>query len=87
MVKFHAVINALEGLHARPASELAKLAGSSGHDVQIGRLEGPKHSAASMLGILSLGLRQGERVEVEVTGDSEEEVAKEIAAFLCNISA
>jgi phosphotransferase system HPr-like phosphotransfer protein len=38
-----------------------------------------------MLGILSLGIRTGEHVEVDVTGPNEDEVAREVAAFLCNL--
>ncbi len=85
MARFHALIKAPDGLHARPTSELVRLVSASGHYVQIGRLEGPKHAATSMLGILSLGIRTGEHVEVDVTGPNEDEVAREVAAILCNL--
>jgi phosphotransferase system HPr (HPr) family protein len=83
--RFQAVIKSSEGLHARPAAELARLVSATEHQIEIGRTEGPKHSAASMLGILSLGIRSGERVEVEVTGHDEQDVARRVAEFLCNL--
>lgn len=86
MERFQAVIKAAEGLHARPAAELARLVAATEHRIEIGRTEGPKHSAGSMLGILSLGIRSGEHVEVEVSGDDEQEVARRVAEFLCNLS-
>jgi PTS hybrid protein len=52
-----------DGLHARPAAELVKLATSLGVAVTINGAD-----ARSMLGILSLGLTQGAVVEI-ATGD------------------
>lgn len=86
MERFQAIIKAPEGLHARPAAELARLVAGTEHRIVIGRTEGPKHSAGSMLGILSLGIRSGEHVEVEVTGHDEREVARKVAEFLCNLA-
>jgi PTS hybrid protein len=52
-----------EGLHARPAAELVKLAGRFVARVQVNGKD-----ARSLLGILALGLRQGDRVRIEAVG-------------------
>lgn len=71
------------GLHARPASELVKLVSASGATVTISKTPGqPGVSAASILGVLSLGIAQGNDVEIVVEGDDADRIADEIAYLL-----
>ena len=54
-----------EGLHARPASVFVRSATSLGVPVTVGRPDDPKRvNAASMLGVLSLGVGGGQEVEL-----------------------
>jgi len=66
-----------EGLHARPAAELVKLAGRFVARVQVNGKD-----ARSLLGILSLGLRQGDRVRVEADGPDAAEAVEAVRELL-----
>ena len=76
-------IGSRTGLHARPAALFAKAAAGSGHAVQISALKGSVN-AASLLGLMSLGIENGAEVTVEVTGAEETRVADELAAMLAS---
>jgi PTS hybrid protein len=52
-----------EGLHARPAAELVKLAGRFRSSVRVNDADG-----RSLLRILALGLRKGDTVRIEAAG-------------------
>jgi phosphocarrier protein HPr len=64
-------IRTAEGLHARPASEFARVAATSGHSVLISKSNGPKVRGDSILSLLSLGVKQGEKLTIEVSGPDE----------------
>lgn len=51
-----------EGLHARPASIFVRAAMAAGVPVTIAKEDGAPVNAASMLAVLSLGVRGGEEV-------------------------
>lgn len=71
MLKETVTIKALEGLHARPASEFARIASAAGHSVLISKSSGPKVRGDSILSLLSLGVKQGDKLTIEVTGPDE----------------
>ena len=71
MLKETVTIKALEGLHARPASKCARIASTVGHSVLISKSSGPKVRGDSILSLLSLGVKQGEKLTIEVTGPDE----------------
>ena len=56
------------GLHARPATILVKAAGAAGLAVTIGRPGEKAVNAASLLAVLALGVKNGDSIEVTVTG-------------------
>lgn len=59
------------GLHARPAAELSRLAGSVESSVRI--LAGVRSAnASSVLGILTLGIETGDTVDIECHGPDAE---------------
>src|SRR5579875_1530049 len=66
-----------EGLHARPAAELVKLASRFQARVQVNGRD-----ARSLLGILALGLRQGATVRIEAEGDDATEAVEAVADLL-----
>jgi phosphocarrier protein len=70
------------GLHARPASLLVKAAGASGLAVTLGRPGEKAVNAASMLMVLSLGVKFNEEVEITVADDQR---ANEVLASLVEI--
>ena len=63
MVSKTVTIEAPNGMHARPVSALVALVKASGQQVTL-RTPAKSVSGASMIGILSLGLKKGSEVEV-----------------------
>ena len=70
------------GLHARPASAIAKAAGETGHKVTIAGPAGKAVNAASVLMLLTLGIAGGDEVTITVEGDDAETVADAFAAVV-----
>ncbi len=66
-----------EGLHARPAAELVKLAGRFAARIQVNGRD-----ARSLLGILALGLRKGDRVRIEADGPDAAEAVDAVRDLL-----
>jgi len=63
------VIASAIGLHARPASLFSRAAAEAGVPVTITNAEGRRVNAASILGVLSLGIDHGETVRLSAEGD------------------
>ncbi|MCU1527081.1 MAG: phosphotransferase [Frondihabitans sp.] len=69
------------GLHARPASLFVQTVTASGHSVTIAK--GDKSvNAASILGLLGLGVNTGDEVNLTVEGDDAEATADSLVTFL-----
>lgn len=78
------VIMAENGLHARPAGELVKLA--KGFPVKITISTAVKSAnAASMLAVLALGLKKGVEITVSADGEGEAEAVNSITDFILSI--
>lgn len=71
MVQRTAVVASSVGLHARPAKILTEAAARAGTRVTLGRPDGPAVDAASILMVMSLGVRHGEQVVVGAAGDDD----------------
>ncbi|WP_027415908.1 HPr family phosphocarrier protein [Aneurinibacillus terranovensis] len=69
------------GLHARPATMLVQKASSFPCEVTISK--GDKHvNAKSIMGVMSLGIRQGEQLTVTTKGEQEEEALKAMGEII-----
>ncbi|WP_066521947.1 HPr family phosphocarrier protein [Curtobacterium ammoniigenes] len=69
------------GLHARPASLFVQAVTTSGHQVTIAK--GDKSAnAGSILGLLGLGVENGDEVTLTVGGDNADAVADDLVTFL-----
>jgi phosphocarrier protein HPr len=66
-----------EGLHARPAGVLAKKVAEFQSTVEI-QARGQTKSARSLMAIMSLGVKGGERVTISATGADEDAVVEAI---------
>ena len=77
-----AIVGSASGLHARPASLFSRAAAESKAAVTIGKVDGTPVNAASILGVLSLGIAHGEAVELTVEGDNADEALASLAAML-----
>lgn len=70
------------GLHARPASLFVEQASESGLDVTIGRPGEEPKDATSILGVMTLGAKHGEEVELSAEGENADAVLDGLVALL-----
>lgn len=77
MRKEKTIVKNETGLHARPASELAKLASKFKCDVEITAGE-KKFNAKSILGIMSGGVKANTEIEIICEGEDEDIAIKEL---------
>ena len=63
------------GLHARPASKLAKLAATFKSNVKL-NVNGKSVDAKSILAIMSAGIKTNTQIEIQCDGEDEEEALK-----------
>ena len=69
------------GLHARPASQLAKLCKDIPDDIRL-ICEKGTINPKNVIGILTAGLKKGSAIKIEVEGASEQESGAKIMEFL-----
>lgn len=70
------------GLHARPASLFAQAASKVGVEVTLTSGAGKSVNAASILGVLSLGIGHGESVTLSAEGAGADEALDELVRVL-----
>jgi phosphocarrier protein HPr len=70
------------GLHARPASLFAQAAAATGVTVTLTSAAGRSVNAASILGVLSLGIGHGEVVTMTAEGDDADAALDSLVAVL-----
>ena len=71
MVSKTITIKSPEGLHARPATEIAKSATQYTSTVELA-LKGNKYNAKSVLNIMSAGIKNSTQIEIICDGVDEE---------------
>ena len=70
------------GLHARPASLFSQAAAKTGVMITITSTAGKSVNAASILGVLSLGVGHGEQVTLSSDADGGDAALDELVALL-----
>jgi phosphocarrier protein HPr len=75
-------IGSSHGLHARPAKLFAQAAKDAGIPVTIAKDSGAPVNAASILGVIALGIEQGDYVTLVADGDSADDVLDTLAELL-----
>ena len=80
MVAFQYTITDEVGIHARPAGMLVKAAKEKSAAVTLKTAKGSA-DARKLMAIMALGVKQGDVVTVEVEGENEAVVAKEMQTF------
>jgi phosphocarrier protein HPr len=75
-------IGSAHGLHARPAKLFAQAAKDSGIPVTIAKDAGAPVNAASILGVIALGLEQGDYITLTADGDSAEAVIDSLSELI-----
>ena len=80
MKNFSYVITDEIGIHARPAGLLVKEAKKYASKVVI-KANGKSEEATRLMAIMGMGVKCGQTVEVEVTGDDEDTAFEGMKAF------
>ena len=75
-------VGSSSGLHARPASLFVQAVTASGQKVTVTKGAKGPINAASILGILGLGVEKGDELVLDVSGDNAEAVADQLEALL-----
>ena len=75
-------IGSSHGLHARPAKIFAQAAKETGIPVTIAKDAGKAVNAASILGVIALGLEQGDYATLTAEGESAEAALDRLAELL-----
>ncbi len=70
------------GLHARPAALFTQAAAETGVEVTIGRPGEEPVDASSILGVMGLGAKNGEQVELTADGDGAEAALDKLGTLL-----
>lgn len=83
MVKQKVEIVNSEGLHARPAAALVKIASRYESDFFI-HMYGYRVNGKSILGVMTLAAEQGAEMELELDGPDEHEALQAIAGLIQN---
>ncbi|MDO4566164.1 MAG: HPr family phosphocarrier protein [Oscillospiraceae bacterium] len=81
MISFDFTVNDKDGLHARPAGQLVKEAQKLDSVVTIRKGE-KAADLRKLFAVMSLGVKQGETITVEVEGGAEEANAEFVKQFL-----
>lgn len=84
MKKAAVEIKLQNGLEARPVAMLVQVASKYESKIYL-ESAGKKVNAKSIMGMMSLGLDNGEQVNVTAEGVDEEEAVKAIEQYLCGV--
>jgi len=83
MIKASSTISNKLGLHARASAKLTKLAGSYPCEVWIAKGE-RRVNAKSIMGVMMLAAGQGSTVEIDVSGEREQEALDSLLALIAD---
>lgn len=81
MKTFDYVITDEVGIHARPATLLAKKAKEMSATITLVNKDGKRAEAKKLMAVMGLGIKKGETVTVNVEGENEDAVAAEMETF------
>lgn len=70
-----------DGIHARPAGELVKLAKGFGSQVKMVK-DGKEADVKKIFAVMSLAVKQGQTVTIRTEGEDEAEASAQLEAFM-----
>lgn len=85
MISKEVVLNNEEGLHARPATEIAKTANQYSCNVKF-NVQGKEYNAKSVLNIMSAGIKNNTQIKIICDGEDEENALTQMLETLKNNS-
>lgn len=81
MKEFRYTITDAQGIHARPAGLLVKTAAAQSCEVTIEK-DGRAVDAKRIMGVMSLGAKQGQEIVVRTSGEGEDAAIAAMEEFL-----
>ena len=81
MKEFNYTITDPEGIHARPAGELVKVAKGFTSSIKLVK-EQKEGDCKRIFGIMSLGVKQGQEVTLTFEGEDEEAAYEAVSKFM-----
>ncbi|KIR02250.1 Phosphocarrier protein of PTS system [Lachnospiraceae bacterium TWA4] len=81
MKQFTYVITDAQGIHARPAGTLVKVVKEFSSTITIAK-DGKEVKANGVLGVMSLGAKQGEEITIKADGADEDAAIAKLEEFL-----
>lgn len=80
MVSFTYILRGAEGLHARPAGNFVKKAQSYPEEIMI-KKDGKAVNAKRLFSVINLQINKGNEIVVTVSGENEQQTAKELQEY------
>lgn len=81
MKEFTYTVTDSQGIHARPAGELVKLAKEFSSSITISK-DGKKGDCKKIFSIMGLGIKSGMEIVFEFDGEDEDAAYEKISAFV-----
>ncbi len=81
MKKFTYTITDAQGIHARPAGELVKVAKGFGSTIKLSK-DGKEGDCKKIFGIMGLGVKQGSEVVFTFEGEDEDAACEAVRKFM-----
>lgn len=81
MREFKYVITDPEGIHARPAGLLVKVAKDFACDIKIAK-DGKAMNCKAIFGIMGLGVKKGNEVTLTFDGEDEDKACEAVSRFM-----
>jgi len=81
MVKGSAIVTNTNGIHVRPSRVIASAVASHTERITL-KANGFTVTQVNMMNLLSLGLKEGDKVEITVEGEAEKQVLAQLTALL-----
>ncbi len=82
MTTINVTVEAENGIHARPATDLVKMIKNFAPAKVTLKANGKIANGASIISVLALGLKKGTPVEICAEGENEAEVAGSVAEYI-----
>ncbi|HKL40996.1 MAG TPA: HPr family phosphocarrier protein [Clostridia bacterium] len=80
------VIKSEHGIHARPASQIVNYAQKSPCEIFFIK-DDNRYNAKSIMNIMGMGLKKGDEIFIEVTGEEKESVEEALLKLIESINA
>jgi phosphocarrier protein len=84
MAETTVTVGTISGLHARPAGIIVAAVGKVGVPVTIALGDGKPVNAASILSVISLGVKGGDSVTVAAEGSGADEIVKSLGDLIAS---